>query len=82
MVSQSCRAGARCARREPHYRSETYSERRQVDKAKGNAKEAGGNLTGDDSLKNEGKADQAAGTVKEKTDKAVDKVKDALDRDR
>ncbi len=52
----------------------------KLDNAKGKAKEAGGDLTGDDSLKSEGKADQAAGTVKEKTDKAVDKVKDALDR--
>jgi len=52
----------------------------KLDDAKGKAKEAGGELSGDDSLKREGKADQAAGTVKEKTNKAVDKIKAALDR--
>ena len=52
------------------------------DKAKGRAKEAAGALTDDDELKREGKMDQAGGEVKEKTDKAVDSVKDAVDRDR
>jgi uncharacterized protein YjbJ (UPF0337 family) len=41
-----------------------------VDKVKGRAKEAAGALTGDKSLKNEGRADQAKGAIK----KAIDKV--------
>jgi uncharacterized protein YjbJ (UPF0337 family) len=36
------------------------------DKAKGRLKEAGGALSGDSSLKAEGRGDQAKGTVKEK----------------
>ncbi|MFT4049565.1 MAG: CsbD family protein [Solirubrobacterales bacterium] len=49
---------------------------------KGRAKEAAGDLTDDKELQHEGKADQAAGKVKEKIDDAVDKVKDAMHRDR
>ena len=44
-----------------------------VDKAKGRVKEAAGDLTGDQSLKNEGKVDRASGSVK-------DKVGDAANR--
>ena len=58
------------------------------DQAKGRIKEAAGDLTGNDKLKNEGKADQAAGDVKEfvsdvsdKVDDIVDKVKDAVHKD-
>ncbi len=54
----------------------------KFDKAKGRAKEAAGDLTDNDDLKREGKMDQAGGEVKEKTDKAVDSVKDAVDRDK
>ncbi|HEV2776963.1 MAG TPA: CsbD family protein, partial [Solirubrobacteraceae bacterium] len=36
-----------------------------TDKAKGHAKEALGDLTGDDELKDEGKVDRASGTVKD-----------------
>jgi uncharacterized protein YjbJ (UPF0337 family) len=49
-----------------------------TDQAKGRIKEAAGSLTGDDDLKNEGKVDQASGTVKEKVSGAVDAVKDKL----
>jgi uncharacterized protein YjbJ (UPF0337 family) len=48
------------------------------DEAKGRVKEAGGALTGDDSLKNEGKVDRASGTVKDKVGDAADKVKDVV----
>lgn len=58
------------------------------DQAKGKIKEAAGDLTGNEKLKNEGKADQAAGDVKEfvsdvadKVDEVVDKVKDAVHKD-
>ena len=48
----------------------------KLDDAKGRAKEAAGDLTNDDSLKNEGKVDRAVGKVKDKVDEAADKVKD------
>jgi uncharacterized protein YjbJ (UPF0337 family) len=47
------------------------------DKAKGRAKEAAGDLTDDDDLQREGKADQASGTVKDKASEWADKAKDA-----
>lgn len=47
---------------------------KNIDKATGRVKEAAGALTGDKDLKNEGRADQAKGSVKD----AVDKVADAL----
>ncbi len=50
----------------------------KLDDAKGRAKEAAGDLTDDDSLKNEGKVDKATGSVKDKVGDASDKVKDAL----
>jgi len=49
-----------------------------ADDAKGRVKEAAGDLTNDDSLKNEGKVDQATGTVKDKVGDAADKVKDVI----
>ena len=49
-----------------------------VDKAKGRIKEAAGALTDDESLKREGKLDQAAGKVKDGVEKAVNKVRDAV----
>lgn len=55
----------------------------RMDDAKGRAKEAVGDLTDDDELKREGKADRVGAEVKgkakdakEKVDEAVDKVKD------
>ena len=50
----------------------------QADKAKGRTKEAAGALTGDRSLKNEGKVDQASGEAKKKVGQAADKVKKAV----
>jgi uncharacterized protein YjbJ (UPF0337 family) len=50
----------------------------KLDEAKGRIKEATGDLTNDDSLKNEGKVDRATGTVKDKVGDAADKVKDKL----
>ena len=46
---------------------------------KGRAKEAAGDLTDNDEMKREGKADRAAGKVKEKAEEAVDKVRDKID---
>ena len=49
-----------------------------LDDAKGRVKEAAGDLTDDDSLKNEGKVDRAAGSVKDKVGDAADKAKDVV----
>ena len=51
------------------------------DDAKGRAKEAAGDLTGDRDLQREGKVDQAGGKAKEGVEKVTDKIKDALRRD-
>jgi uncharacterized protein YjbJ (UPF0337 family) len=51
-----------------------------ADEAKGRLKEAAGDLTDDDDLKREGKADQTAGKVKDKVDDVADAVKDKFDR--
>jgi uncharacterized protein YjbJ (UPF0337 family) len=47
---------------------------KNIDKAKGRAKEAAGAVTGNSRLKNEGRADHAKGSAKN----AVDKVADTL----
>jgi uncharacterized protein YjbJ (UPF0337 family) len=52
-----------------------------LDKAKGNLKEAAGDLTDDKDLEREGKVDQASGGVKDKVGDVADKAKDALNRD-
>jgi uncharacterized protein YjbJ (UPF0337 family) len=52
-----------------------------LDNAKGNVKEAAGDLTGDKGLKREGKVDEAAGKVKDKVGDASDKAKDAVNKD-
>jgi uncharacterized protein YjbJ (UPF0337 family) len=50
------------------------------DDAKGRAKEAAGDLTNDDDLKREGKADQAGAKIKDTAEKAKDKVGDVVDK--
>jgi uncharacterized protein YjbJ (UPF0337 family) len=52
-----------------------------ADKAKGRVKEAAGDLTDDQSLKNEGKVDKATGSAKDAIGDAGDKVKDAVNKD-
>ncbi|HEX4344948.1 MAG TPA: CsbD family protein [Solirubrobacteraceae bacterium] len=52
-----------------------------VDDAKGRVKEAAGDLTGDQDLKNEGKVDRASGKVKDAVGSVADKAKDALHKD-
>jgi len=54
----------------------------KMDEAKGRMKEAAGDLTDDDKLKREGKADRMGATVKEKANEVVDKAKDMIDGDR
>ena len=49
------------------------------DDAKGRAKEAVGDLTDNDEMKTEGKADQLGAKVKEMAENAKDKVQDVVD---
>jgi uncharacterized protein YjbJ (UPF0337 family) len=51
-----------------------------TDDLKGRAKEAAGDLTGDNDLQREGKLDQAVGTVKDKAEDAKDWVEDQVDK--
>ena len=51
----------------------------KVDDLKGRAKEAAGDLTGNQDLQREGKADQAGASVKDKVNKVADTVKDKID---
>ncbi len=48
----------------------------ESDQVSGRAKQAAGDLTDDDELKREGKADETAGKVKKGVSDAVDSVKD------
>ena len=50
------------------------------DKVEGEAKEKMGDLTDDESLEKEGKAQGALGDVKEKADEAKEKVEEAGDK--
>jgi len=50
-----------------------------ADEMKGRAKEAMGDLTDDDELKREGKADRAGGKVKRVAEDVEDKADDAVD---
>jgi len=52
----------------------------ETDDLKGRVKEAAGALTDDDDLKNQGKADQAAGSAKDKVGKAADWAEDKIDQ--
>jgi uncharacterized protein YjbJ (UPF0337 family) len=49
-----------------------------ADDLKGRAKEAAGDLTDDQSLKNEGKVDRATGSAKDAIGDGGDKLKDAV----
>ncbi|MAT06612.1 MAG: general stress protein CsbD [Acidimicrobiaceae bacterium] len=52
----------------------------EFDQAKGRAKKAVGDLTGDREMQAEGEADETSGKIKEKFDDAVDSVRDKLDK--
>ncbi|MGZ5312368.1 MAG: CsbD family protein [Solirubrobacterales bacterium] len=49
-----------------------------IDEAKGRAKEAAGDLTGDRDLKNEGKVDRGASGIKKKIDHVADELKERV----
>jgi uncharacterized protein YjbJ (UPF0337 family) len=50
----------------------------KTDEVKGRIKEAAGALTGNDKLREEGKADQAVGKTKQAIQKAADAAKNAV----
>jgi uncharacterized protein YjbJ (UPF0337 family) len=52
-----------------------------MDDLKGRAKEAAGDLTDNEDLKNEGKVDRASGKVKDAVGGVADKAKDMLNKD-
>ncbi|HEV7806555.1 MAG TPA: CsbD family protein [Solirubrobacteraceae bacterium] len=52
-----------------------------ADETKGSLKEAAGDLTGDEELKNEGKVDRAAGKTKDAIGGIADKAKKLLRKD-
>lgn len=52
----------------------------KLDKAKGRAKKAAGDLTDDDSLKARGRTDEAKGKAKGGIDKAAEKAKSGMKR--
>ncbi len=49
-----------------------------MDDAKGRVKQAAGDLTDNESLKNEGRVDRATGSIKDAVGNAADKVKDVV----
>jgi uncharacterized protein YjbJ (UPF0337 family) len=52
-----------------------------MDDAKGRVKEAAGDLTDNEDLKNEGKVDRASGKVKDTVGGVADKAKEMLRKD-
>jgi uncharacterized protein YjbJ (UPF0337 family) len=52
-----------------------------MDETKGRIKEAAGDLTGDQELKDEGKVDRTSGKVKDAVGGVADKAKDLLRKD-
>jgi uncharacterized protein YjbJ (UPF0337 family) len=52
-----------------------------MDDLKGRAKEAAGDLTDNEDLKDEGKVDRASGKVKDAVGGVADKAKDMLNKD-
>ena len=51
-----------------------------LDEAKGRAKQAVGDLTGNDDLRREGKVDEKAGQAKDKVGDVKDKAEDVIDK--
>jgi uncharacterized protein YjbJ (UPF0337 family) len=52
----------------------------KIEQTKGHVKEAVGDLTDNDELRDEGKRDQAAGKVKEKVEQVTDKIEEGIDK--
>ena len=54
----------------------------KVDDAKGRVKQAAGDITDNESLKNEGRVDRASGSIKDKVGDAADKAKKVVNPDK
>lgn len=54
----------------------------EFDEAKGRAKQAAGDLTDDDELRQEGETDETTGKIKQAVDDVKDHVDDVIDRAR
>ncbi len=54
----------------------------KIDEAKGRVKQAAGDLTDNDGLRDEGRVDRAASSVKDKVGDVADKVKDVVNPDK
>ena len=54
----------------------------KFDEMKGRAKEAAGDISGDDDLRRAGKVDRAGGSAKGMVGKATEKIKDLVSRRR
>jgi uncharacterized protein YjbJ (UPF0337 family) len=52
----------------------------KAEELKGRVKEATGDLTDDDDLRRQGKADQMSGKAKQKVEHTKDKVEEGIDR--
>jgi uncharacterized protein YjbJ (UPF0337 family) len=72
--------GIRVGQPQPPPRGDDMSDG-SMDKAKGHTKEAVGDLTGDEELKDEGKVDRASGSVKGAVGGVADKAKKLLRKD-
>jgi uncharacterized protein YjbJ (UPF0337 family) len=55
---------------------------KHVDEGKGRVKEAAGSLTGNRSLKNEGKVDRGKATIKDQVDKVADTLSASKKKDK
>jgi uncharacterized protein YjbJ (UPF0337 family) len=74
-------SAGRVPRVEHHDSEEHEMSDGTVDEAKGRVKEAAGDLTGNQELKDEGKVDRASGKVKDAVGGVADKAKDLLRKD-
>ena len=82
MEKQGSRLGAasiiRLAREGPDARSGGKAMSGKAEEVKGRAKKSAGIITGNEKLKNSGRADQASGKVKQAVTRGVDKIKNAV----
>ena len=58
------------------------SDNPKGEESKGRLKEAAGAVTGDDDMKREGQTDQKSAQTKQKVNEGIDKVKNAVNKDR
>jgi uncharacterized protein YjbJ (UPF0337 family) len=57
------------------------ADQHKGEEMRGRAKEAAGDLTGDEDLQREGKVDKTSASIKDKVSDAADSIKDAVSSD-